>query len=309
MKPSNSTTKSLIGAAVAAALLAACATTPREPDGAAALRARLTQLQSDPQLATRAPLAMQQANLAVTAAEQPQGDPEVNAHLQFIADRRISIAEAAAHNQWSLDQRPVIAQQRAAMQLRARTAEADAAHQQANAAQGQAIAAQNEAVTARVDADTQRRDADAARIAGDEAQRKAADLQQQLADLQARNTDQGLVVTLGGVLFTTGTSDLNAGGITYVAKLADFLKRHEERNARVVGYTDSTGSSEHNQSLSERRADAVKTYLVNQGVSSNRLTASGQGESSPIGDNSSVAGRAQNRRVEVTIDNEVISAR
>ncbi len=302
-------TNALIAAAVAAALLTACATAPVEPDGAAALRARLTQLQSDPQLTGRAPLAMEQANIAVTAAEQPQADRDVNVHLQFMADRKISIADAAAHNQWSLDQRKVIADQRAAMQLQARTNEADAAHVAANAAQQEAASANLATVAARSDANDQRQQADAARDAGAEAQRNAADLQQQLTDLQARSTDHGMVVTLGDLLFTTGTANLNAGGTTHLAKLAEFLVHHEERNAQIVGFTDSVGSNDYNQVLSEHRADAVKTYLVDRGVASGRLTASGQGESSPIGDNGSSTGRAQNRRVEVTIDNALVSAR
>jgi outer membrane protein OmpA-like peptidoglycan-associated protein len=302
MNRTYSTTYSLIAVAVAAALLTACATAPAEPNGAAALRARLTELQSDPQLTGRAPLAMEQANAAVTAAEQPQADREVSAHLQFMADRKISIADAAAHNQWSLDQRKIIAQQRTAMQLQARTAEADAAHQEANAANLQSAAA-------RSDANDQRQQADAARDASADAQRNAADLQQQLTDLQARNTDHGMVVTLGDLLFTTGTANLNAGGTTHLAKLAEFLMHHEERNAQIVGFTDSVGSNEYNQGLSERRANAVKAYLVDRGVAPSRLTASGQGESSPIGDNGSSTGRAQNRRVEVTIDNALVSAR
>jgi outer membrane protein OmpA-like peptidoglycan-associated protein len=316
MNRTTSTTNALIAAAIAAALLTACATTPTEPDGAAALRARLTQLQSDPQLTGRAPLAMEQANIAVTAAEQPQADRDVTAHLQFMADRKISIADAAAHNQWSLDQRKIIAQQRAAMQLQARTAEADAAHQQVAVAKQEADNAHQETATAnqasadaRIDANEQKLQADAARDASALAQRNAADLQQQLTDLQARNTDHGMVVTLGDLLFTTGTANLNAGGTTHLVKLADFLTHHEERNAQIVGFTDSVGSNEYNQGLSERRADAVKAYLVNRGVASSRLTASGQGESSPIGDNGSSTGRAQNRRVEVTIDNALVSAR
>jgi outer membrane protein OmpA-like peptidoglycan-associated protein len=292
----------LIAAAVAATLLASCATVPAEPDGAAALRSRLTQLQADPQLSGRAPLAMAQANVAVTAAEQPQADRAIVAHLELMADRKISIAEAAAHNQWSLDQRKVITEQRTAMQLQARTAEANAAHRDADVANQRSAAA-------RSDANDQRRQAEAARDAGAEAQRNAADLQQQVVDLQARVTDHGLVLTLGDVLFTSGTANLNAGGTTHLGKLAEFLKQHEDRNAQIVGYTDSVGSNEYNQGLSERRADAVRTYLVDRGVAASRLSASGQGERSPIGDNGSDSGREQNRRVEVTIDNALVSAR
>jgi len=279
MNITSSHSRALIAAAVAAALLAACSSVPTQPpSGAAELRARLTQLQADPQLAGRAPLAVEKANLAVTAAEQPQADPATNAHLQFMADRMISIAAADAHSQWSIDQRKQITEDRAAMQLKARTQEADVANQK----------------TA---------------IAVADGQRNAASLQQQIDDLQAKETERGLVLTLGDVLFTTGTADLNIGTDTHLSKLAGFLSMHPDRAAQIEGYTDSVGSEEYNQVLSQRRADAVKGYLVHQGIGAERLTATGKGESSPVGDNSSASGRQQNRRVEVIIANSQVSSR
>ena len=268
----------LIAAAIAAALLAACASVPSQPAGSAALRARLTALQADPQLAGRAPLAIEQANKAVTAAEQPQTDPVINAHLQYMADRKISIATADARNQLAVDQRKGITEQRAAMQLKERTQEADVANQK----------------TA---------------VAVAEGQRNAADLQQQIDDLQAKVTDRGLVLTLGDVLFTTGTASLNSGAGTQLSKLAGFLNAHPDRTAQIEGYTDNVGSDEYNQGLSQRRADAVKGYLIHQGIATERLSATGNGESSPVGDNSSATGRQQNRRVEVIIANSAVAAR
>lgn len=278
MNTTHSPFHPLIAAAVAAALLAACASVPTQPAGSAALRSRLSTLQADPQLAGRAPLAVEQANIAVTAAEQPQTDPVINAHLQFMADRKISIAAADARSQWSIDQRKGITDERAAMQLKERTQEAD-------------VAKQNTA------------------LAVADGQRNAADLQQQINDLQAKETDRGLVLTLGDVLFTTGTADLNMGAGTQLTKLAGFLSKYPDRTAQIEGYTDSVGTDEYNQGLSQRRADAVKGYLVHQGIDAQRLTATGNGESSPIGDNNSATGRQQNRRVEVIMPNSLVSAR
>jgi len=285
----------LIAAAVAAALLSACAAVPTKPAGSEALRTRLTALQADPQLAGRAPLAIEDANKAVTAAEQPQPDRTLVAHRQFMADRQISIADADAHSQWSVDQRKQITEQRAAMQLQERTHEADVAN--------------GKVAVAQAEASVQRQQADAARDATADAQRNAQDLQQQIVDLQAKVTDRGLVLTLGDVLFATGTAQLNTGGSSHLTKLAGFLNRYQDRSARIEGYTDSVGTDEYNQGLSQRRADSVKAYLVNQGIGTSRLTASGMGKSSPVGDNSSATGRQQNRRVEVIIANDLVTAR
>ena len=216
--------------------------------------------------------------MAVTAAEQPQADPVINAHLQFMADRKISIAAADAQSQWAVDQRKQITEERAAMQLKSRTQEVDVANQKTS----NAVA---------------------------EGQRNAAALQQQIDDLQAKVTDRGLVLTLGDVLFTTGTANLNVGTDTHLTKLAGFLTQHPDRTAQIEGYTDSVGSEEYNEALSQRRADAVKGYLVHQGIDAQRLTTLGKGESSPVGDNSTPTGRQQNRRVEVVIANTQMSAR
>jgi outer membrane protein OmpA-like peptidoglycan-associated protein len=305
----------LIAAAVAAVLLTACASAPVEPDGAAQLRARLTQLQSDPQLGSRAPLAMEQANIAVTAAEKPDTDKVQVAHLEFMADRKISIARAQAESQLAVDQRKGLTEQREAMRLQARTAEADAANQRANMAQANAAdqqqladAANSRALAAQANASDQAAQADAARAATADATRQAEELQRQIDGLQARVTDRGLVLTLGDVLFASGAANLNSGD-AHLGKLAAFLNKYMDRNVLIVGYTDSVGGQDYNLGLSQRRADAVKFYLVQQGIDSSRLSATGQGMSSPVADNSSATGRQQNRRVEVTIENARVSAR
>jgi outer membrane protein OmpA-like peptidoglycan-associated protein len=278
----------LIAGAVAAVLLTGCASAPVEPDGAAMLRSRLTALQSDPQLGSRAPLAMQQANAAVTAAEKPEPDKVVSDHRLFMADRRISIARAEAESSLAVDQRKGLAEQREAMRLQARKQIADAANSRAAMAQA--------------NASDQQQQAEAARAAAD-------DLQRQIEGLQARVTDRGLVLTLGDVLFASGAANLNSGGDAHLGKLAAFLNRYTDRSVLIVGYTDSIGGEDYNLGLSQRRADAVKFYLVNQGIDSSRLSSSGMGKSSPVADNSSATGRQQNRRVEVTIENSRVSAR
>jgi outer membrane protein OmpA-like peptidoglycan-associated protein len=314
MNYQSSIARSLMAAAVAAALLGACASAPVKPNGADELRIRLTQLQTDPNLGSRAPLAMQQAAQAVSAAEQPQADPVVATHLVFMADRSILIARADAQSQYEVDQRKALGEQREEMRLRARTQEADAANARANVAQASARDEKQAAESANRRADSaeaiaadQALQADAARDAAAQAQHDADELSEQIALLQARVTDRGLVLTLGDVLFSSGTATLNGGGDGHLDKLAGFLNRYPARTAIIDGYTDSIGSDDYNQGLSERRAEAVKNYLIGQGIDAPRLTASGMGKSSPVASNGSAAGRQQNRRVEVTISNPPVA--
>jgi outer membrane protein OmpA-like peptidoglycan-associated protein len=295
LKPLHRNT--LIAAGVSFALFAGCSAAPAKPDGADNARNKLTQLQSNPELATRAPVAMKEAEAAVQAAEQPQKkkNKALGDHLVFVADHKVDIAQAQAEAHLAVDQRKGLAEQRDAMRLQSRTQEADTANRTA--------------AVAVADAGVQKRNADSARDATADAQREAHDLQVQIDELKAKKTDRGLVVTLGDVLFASGTANLNAGASTNLNKLVAFLNKYPERNSLIEGYTDSVGTDEFNQGLSERRADAVKAYLTRQGIAATRLTASGKGEASPVGDNTSAAGRQQNRRVEVIIENQLVSAR
>jgi outer membrane protein OmpA-like peptidoglycan-associated protein len=293
MNTSATPKKTLIAAAIAAALLAACTAAPVKPDAAAGLRTRLNQLESNADVASRVPLAIKEADTAVTAAEQPQTDATLTQHLVFIADRKIDLAKALGESRLAVDQRKALGEQREAMRLQARTQEADSANQRA--------------ATAQADAIDQKQQANTARDAAANAQRDSQELQRQIDELHAKSTERGLVLTLGDVLFATNASELNAGGATNLAKLASFLNKYPARTAVIEGYTDSIGSENYNQNLSQRRADSVRSYLVNHGIDSTRLTASGKGKSAPIGDNSSSTGRQQNRRVEVIIESDRVS--
>ena len=285
----------LIAAAVAAILLAACAPAPVKPDGAAQARDMLTQLQSDPQLANRAPTAVHEAEVAVSLAEQPEADPQVGAYRVFMAERKVETARAEADTKFAEDQRVALSAQRERAQLDARTREADIAN-------GQAATARAEGAQQKAQADTARSAADAAQAAAASSQQQAADLQQQLSDLQAKQTDRGLVLTLGDVLFATGRAELTSGADGHLNKLVAFLNKYPDRTVNIEGYTDSVGGQDYNLGLSQRRANSVESYLRNQGVGAERLVASGKGDASPVAGNDSASGRQQNRRVEVIIN-------
>ena len=132
----------------------------------------------------------------------------------------------------------------------------------------------------------------------------------QLKDLNAKQTDRGMVVTLGDVLFDTGKSQILASGSSNIAKLADFFKRNPERTALIEGYTDDVGAAGANFELSQQRANAVMTALIGLGVTADRLTTLAHGEDMPTADNATAAGRQMNRRVEIVIapsSNDVVS--
>jgi outer membrane protein OmpA-like peptidoglycan-associated protein len=288
--------RTLVATAVASILIAACTTAPVKPDGAAEARVKLTQLQSDPNLSGRAAVAIKDADAAVRAAERPEVDKELAAHRVYLADRKVDTARALAETRFAEDQQAVLTAQRDSARLDARTREADAA-------KGQVATARAEGAEQKVAANQARSEADAAHAAAASSDQQAAELQRQIDVLQAKPTDHGLVLTLGDVLFTTGRADLKPGATGNLNKLVAFLDKYPDRSVAIQGYTDSVGSEDYNQGLSERRANSVKSYLAGQGIGSTRLSASGKGRSDPVADNDSAAGRQQNRRVEVVISN------
>lgn len=302
MNQSNHMIMRLIPLAAATMFALGCSTAMTKPEGANDARARLTQLQSDPKLASLAPVAIKEAEVAVVAAEKPQSDEDLAKHLVQMANQKVDIATAQAQSKLLEDQRKTLSEQREAARLDSRTKEANAARVDANNARSDADAA-------RMDADLARAQADAARVDTDIAQQQAADLQRQITELNAKATERGLVVTLGDVLFATGKADLKGGVTSNLGKLAAFLNQYQDRSVIIEGHTDSVGPESANFSLSQRRADSVKSYLMSQGVSATRLVSSGLGEGAPVAGNDSATGRQQNRRVEVIIANTVTSSR
>ncbi|HEV6967639.1 OmpA family protein, partial [Roseateles sp.] len=143
------------------------------------------------------------------------------------------------------------------------------------------------------------------------AQAQAAALQRELNDMQARQTDRGMLVTLGDVLFEFGRAEIKPNAQGAIAKLAHFLNEHPDRRVLIEGFTDSVGSDAANLALSQRRSQAVADALRAQGVDPTRIATRGYGEQYPVASNASTSDRAMNRRVEVYIsnDNQPVRAR
>lgn len=122
------------------------------------------------------------------------------------------------------------------------------------------------------------------------------------AQVESVNDGEAIKVTFeSGILFATNSSTLNAASRSSLDKFATSLQNNPDTDVKIYGHTDSTGSDAINNPLSQRRAESVYNYLISKGVNGYRLESQGFGSSQPIADNTSVAGRSQNRRVEVYI--------
>jgi outer membrane protein OmpA-like peptidoglycan-associated protein len=189
-------------------------------------------------------------------------------------------------------------------------AQADAAKAQADLAAGQAASAA--AVTAaQADADTANANAQAAQQAAQSATNDKAAMRAQLtqqlnAVLQTRDTARGVIVNMSDVLFDTGKFSLSSGAREKLAKVAGILVSFPGLAIEVGGYTDNVGSDDMNQKLSENRADAVRDYLVKQGVL--QISAVGYGNTAPVAANDNATGRQQNRRVELVVSGDAIGS-
>jgi outer membrane protein OmpA-like peptidoglycan-associated protein len=274
-----------------AATLAACASVPEQNTALDQARDRYAAAQGNTQVASRAKAELESAAESLRRAEQAFSDrasKETVDHLAYMTKQKVVIAEETASSLASQEIVASASAERDKLRLAMRTAEADAAHRDlASAEAGQ--------------------ERQAAALAAAEARER--DLQRQLEELDAKKTDRGMVLTLGDVLFATDESELKGGAVSNLGKLASFLNEYQDRTVIIEGHTDSVGSEDYNLGLSQRRADAVRRYLMNQGVSANRLSATGMGKGSPVASNETATGRQQNRRVEVIIANESTASR
>lgn len=265
-------TKLVVGLAVSAAL-AACGVAPERIEPLETARTIVPNVEASPRAGIAAVniadarKSLQEAN-RLAEAKSKRSDIEFHAqnavtHAQ-IAQERILTVEAEEQIAQGTEQ-----QQRVLLQARERDA-------QANALQASEL----------------RQDAR-------DSQDRADSLEEELAGLRLEKTERGLVLTLGDVLFDTGQATLKGGAYGTIDRLAKALREKSDRNVIIEGHTDNVGSDTMNQALSERRAQSVQTALLQRGVATAQVTATGKGESFPVASNDDAAGRQQNRRVEL----------
>jgi len=310
-------------------MLSACTSAPKKDLALDRVRGELEDLKAHPELAGYAPLAVGEAERALRQAELATGDDLYRSYLVYMADRRIQIARTMAEREQYEQVLDKLEKENSAMLIKASQLEADRARM--DAAQARLLVAttaedaqrareekekalQKEAESARAavlsaeEADQARRlaktrasEAEYARLEADLASQQITSLTRQLENLQLRETESGVVVTLGDVLFASGQTTLVEGGRSSLEEVVDLLQTEPDKKIRVEGHTDSLGDAEANLLLSEQRAKAVLEALVSLGVASDRISSLGMGEDFPIASNEDEDGRARNRRVDVIL--------
>jgi outer membrane protein OmpA-like peptidoglycan-associated protein len=241
--------------------------------------------------------------IALKRQEEARLEAERTASAQREAQSKAEADRAAreraeAENQQRLAQE----QQRIEAERRAR-AEAETGRARAEAE----LAAQRAAN----ERQTSQAEVERARQAAEQAEREKQMLRTQLIEqfnriLETRDSARGLIVNMSDVLFDTGKYTLKPGAREKLAKISGIVQAHPGLMLSVEGHTDSVGSDDYNQKLSEQRANSVRDYLVSQGVMSNTITASGFGEAQPVATNDNATGRQQNRRVEMVVSGDII---
>jgi len=272
-----------------AAVLAAggCATlSPEAERQLEEARATYRFASDDPHVQRYAAAELASASTALREAERlaaEGGSPELVEHNAYLAERRSRTALGSAQIRQAEADIAVTREERRRTQLEAREREAAAARAQLLA--------------------RERVEKEKVSVAATDLAAEVKRLETELADVRAKQTDRGWILTLKNeLLFDSGGATLKSGAQRALDNLAQFLRKHPERDIAIEGFTDSIGSPDSNQRLSERRAQAVKDALTGRGIESRRINARGFGPSFPVASNATETGRQLNRRVEIVIN-------
>ena len=293
------------------------------------------QAKANPKVEANAPTLLTEAGGLLQEAKDARSYREME-RLGYLSEKKTQIAVTAAEGKelekareaLKKEEADLLNQKRllgATVQAQSAQAEAEQARRAAAAeastaekAKKEAEASQARALSEAEKAERSKKEAEQARLQSREEAEKAekarreteqakAEIDQflkDLSDLQGKMTERGIVLTMGDVLFSFGKADLSAGAVRNLDKITGFLEKHPDRNLLIEGHTDSIGSDEFNQALSQKRADAVKEALVGKGIVPDRIVTKGYGKKFPVAGNDTESGRQMNRRVEVVILNE-----
>ena len=267
-------------------LCVACGGPPAANSMLSEARSVYTDARNDPLVIENAPVALEQAGEYLKQSEaiwQDKGDEDKLEHYAYLARQRSLVAQEMAKlnlAEQGVEEAEAVRQR---VLIEARTAEAEKAEREA---------------------EVERLAAEKAKKEAEMALARARELSERVSELEANQTERGLVLTLSAVLFDVGKATLKPGAQSMVNELTAFLNEYDQRTVLIEGFTDSSGSEDFNLTLSQRRAEAVRTALLYMGISAQRIQVRGYGEAYPVASNATLAGRQQNRRVEIIISDE-----
>lgn len=256
------------------------------------------------ELAQRVEDARSRSDEAAAQAAQSQQQALQAQQARQQAEAQAQQAQQQAQQE-ALQRQQLEAQQQVAAQQSAQAqADAERARQQAQLEAQQRAAAEQNAQQAQLQAQQAQQQAQQAQQ--QVAQTRAQLLSQLNQVLETRDTARGLIVSMPDVLFDTGKADLKPGARERLARVTGILIAYPDMHVEVDGYTDSTGTPDFNQQLSQQRAASVRDYMTSQGVPAGSITAQGFGQDNPVASNDTASGRQQNRRVELVVTGQAI---
>lgn len=290
-----------------AGIIFGCATAKINPSLQKA-QAAYQSAKSNPDIEKNATDALYEAKKSLDKAMTAKNDEEIEREA-YRTERLIQIAVAQAEQKIAESKIEQLTKEKEALLLeRSRRQEEKRAFEARQLAEEQAKAAE----MARLEAEKIKKEAAEKAMAAEKLRQEAelakANLPKEFAELNAKQTDRGIVLTLGNFLFETGKAELQPGALRAIEKVTNFLIRNPNRSVLIEGHTDSTGSDDDNLALSELRADIVRRALIDDQITTERIFIKGYGKQFPIASNDTPKGRRQNRRVEIIILNEGVSA-
>ncbi|MFN3610124.1 MAG: OmpA family protein [Hyphomonas sp.] len=285
-----------LAALTLALTLGACSSVPDPSPRLLAAEASLQQAKANPAAMETGRSAIEKADTALVEARDyyMRGKNDEYIHTVRMGEGYVMLAETRGLQREANTRIEALNTERAEVVSQARMRQVATAEAATAVAENRAD--RSDAVAAGAVADSAT--SEAARVA---AEARATALAAELADYEQTKTDLGVTLILRDLQFASDSAVLISGAQGRLAPLASFLAKQPETRIQIAGHTDSQGAEAYNQDLSARRAASVGAYLTSTGVNAGRINTVGYGESTPLSSNDTAAGRAINRRVEVTI--------